>query len=233
MALIHNLLIDDRRGATAIFRDALDLFACYASVAQIQAEAEQLKERFPVMGVFQNFHRQIKNLNTLEAIRERITYFQTQLEQDFDRVLEKATDQLKPQTRLMTISHSSYVRELILISREQDITVYCLRSGPGNEGIDLAERLKRENIRVEVVKDEQMGNFISNVDLVVVGCDLLSDRFFINKRDTKKLVEAAAAQEKQIWVLADPLRFIPEFEPEAIPELFEIIPLRSDYRIFW
>ncbi|MFQ6612198.1 MAG: hypothetical protein ACE5D2_03745 [Fidelibacterota bacterium] len=233
MITIHALLNDNHCGATAIFKDTLDLFTGYRSVAQIQSEAEQLKDRFPVMGVFRNFHRQIENLKTLGAVRERIAYFQTQLDQDFNRVVAKAADHIAPQSRLMTISHSSYVRETLLRCREKELTVYCLRSGPGNEGADLAERLKQGNIRAKVVEDEEMEAFVPKVELVVVGCDLLSHHFFINKRGTRALAEKALDQGKQVWVLADPLRFIPEIEFDVIPRLFEQVPLNSDYRIFW
>jgi translation initiation factor 2B subunit (eIF-2B alpha/beta/delta family) len=230
---IRALLNDDRRGATAIFKDALTLFAGYKSVAQIHSEAEQLKERFPVMGVFRNFHRQIQNLASLSRIQERIAYFQTRLEQDFDRVVAKAAARLAPQSHLMTISHSSYVRELILRCREKELTVYCLRSGPGNEGEDLAKRLVQQKVKTILVEDDQAQSRLEAVDLVVVGCDLLSEQFFINKRGTKKLVEAAIEETKQVWILADPLRFIPEIELEELPELFEKIPLRPEYQVFW
>jgi len=230
---IRALLNDDRRGATAIFKDALTLFAGYKSVAQIHSEAEQLKERFPVMGVFRNFHRQIQNLTSLSQIQERIAYFQTQLDRDFDRVVEKAAARLVPHTRLMTISHSSYVRELILRYREKELTVYCLQSGPENEGADLAKRLRQENIIAEIVEDDQMDFSISKVDLIITGCDLLSNHFFVNKRGTKQLVQTAVARGRHAWILADPLRFIPEIELEELLELFEKIPLRPEYQVFW
>jgi hypothetical protein len=37
---------------------------------------------------------------------------------------------------------------------------------------------------------------------------------------------------KNIWILGDKLRFVSNYAPENIPEAFEIIPMRDEYRVF-
>lgn len=233
MTTINTLLNDNRRGATAIFQEALALFANYQSVSKIQLEAEQLKNQFPVMGVFQNFFRQIKGKTSLTQIQERITYFQSQLDRDFNRVVERAAAMIENNFSLMTISHSSYVRELVLKCKNKVDTVYCLRSAPGNEGAELARILNSQQVRAEIIADNNASRFLQHIRMVVIGADLLSDHFFINKIGTRHLVESARQQSKKVWVLADQLRYLPEANKTVIPELFEIIPLQPDYRIFW
>ena len=52
MTNLEQLLADDKRGATAIFKDALELLLVQDNAVTIKENVEKLYTQFPVMGLF-------------------------------------------------------------------------------------------------------------------------------------------------------------------------------------
>ena len=66
---LHQLLADDTRGATAIFKDALELLQSMDDTAAIKQSAEKLYTQFPVMGLFVKLWRKIYDLQSATEIQ--------------------------------------------------------------------------------------------------------------------------------------------------------------------
>lgn len=229
---IDALLNDAFRGATSIFRDALDLFLTYDDPVEIREDIKKLAFQFPAMGLFQNLDMTTKDLGSINEIHWSLSEFSRKLNEDFSRVITSAGNSLPDETRVITISHSSYVRQLILQFQEKIKIVYCLRSGPMNEGERLCEILKRNNIKADIIEDDYFGSAVSKTSLVIVGSDLLSNGYFINKKGTRSLVECGIEKGIQVWILGDSLRFVPYKDRNDLPPAFEKIPVFEQYRIF-
>lgn len=230
MKTLLDLQKDDLRGATSIFRDALALFLTYANPNAVLNDADILRNQFPAMGLFQNLCRQLNGLRELQDIQERLNQFSDRLDLAFNQVVEKALTQLPKHSRIMTISNSSYVRELIQQGQEKIKFVYCLRSAPKNEGAGLAETLEGRGIPVKIMEDDDYESALTNTSLIIVGSDLLSDHFFINKAGTKALVERAYERAIPVWILGDSLRYVGDYKQE-MPATFEVIPLHKEFNV--
>ena len=232
MISLTYLLQDNTRGATSIYKDALSVFLSENNPDDIKYGVKKLRDQFPVMGLFVNLSIQINKKDTVEEIHNILVDLNKRLMNSFNQVIENAGNQLPNKCRIMTISHSSYVRELIINNKEKINIVYCLESAPEFEGKKMAQILKEKGVNTNVVPDTNYKLKLEEITHVITGSDLISEHFFINKSGTKDLVETAVEQENNIWILGDELRFISDYTPENIPEPFEIIPMRDEYRIF-
>ncbi len=232
MITLEDLLHDNTRGATSIFKDAISVFLSENNPGTIKYGVEKLIDQFPVMGLFVNLGIQINTKNTVEEIHNILADLNRRLKSSFNQVIENAGNPLPDECRIMTISHSSYVRELIINNKEKLNIVYCLESAPEFEGKELANLLIENGIDAYVVPDTGYLPQLTKTTHVIAGSDLISEHFFINKSGTKNLVEMAVKQEKNVWILGDELRFVSDYAPENIPEAFEIIPMRDEYRVF-
>lgn len=241
MITLNNLLNDNIRGATSIFKDSITLFLYENDPGAIKYGVEKLKETFPVMGLFVNLWIQIITKDTVKEIHNILNEFNKHLKRSINRVIENAGNRLPNECRIITISHSSYVRELIINNKEKIKTVYCLESAPEFEGKGFVKLLKENGIDAQIVLDTSYSDYVPSSERqsqltrsthIIVGSDLISEHFFINKSRTKTLTEWAVKQGKNVWILGDELRFVSDFVPKNIPEAFEMIPMRDEFRVF-
>jgi translation initiation factor 2B subunit (eIF-2B alpha/beta/delta family) len=107
---------------------------------------------------------------------------------------------------ILTHSRSSQILQFFqqLVQNDRRFSVICTQSSPGNEGFTLAEELDQLAIEVTVITDAQLGLFVPEASLAVVGCDTwLTDNYFVNKSGTYLLALAAREHNLPVWVLAD------------------------------
>ncbi len=232
MYSLNELLYDRQRGSTLIFIDAIKLLLLKDSAASIKYYCKKLKDQFSAMGLFINLWISIRQKDNLEDIHLTLREVLKSLESILNKNIEYAGKSLPNDTTIITISHSSYIRKLIIHNKEKVNRVYCLESAPEFEGKELAKHLKETGIDASVLPDFNYQKQLKISTHVIVGSDLISKHFFINKSGTKELLEMAGGQDKNIWILGDELRFVSDYTPRNISDIFEVIPLRDEFRVF-
>ncbi len=123
-----------------------------------------------------------------------------------------AVNLVPPGAVIMTHSRSGTVMQLFqaLVDRQRPFSVVCTLSGPGNEGVQVANELAGLAVPVTLITDAEMGLFMPHVDLNLTGCDCwLADNHFLNKTGTYLQALAARDRGKPFWVLADGFRDSP------------------------
>ena len=137
---------------------------------------------------------------SLHELRQYATEQASYLTQQSYEAVKKAAahtaEHLSEYPTIMTHSYGSTVREsLLLLDAEQRVII--TESRPLYEGYHLAETLSKHNVNTTLISDAQMGTFISEANIVIVGADaILPDGSVINKVGTYLL--ALAAQEENI-----------------------------------
>ena len=121
--------------------------------------------------------------------------------------------------RLLTISYSSSVVELVRLTRPE--TVLCMRSDPGGEGGHAAEATSAWTNSAMIEDDEAISDVPA--DLVVVGADAVTPVTVVNKVKTTALAEAAGRKGIQIHAVAGEFKFVGAKLPVA--PVFEAAPL--------
>lgn len=108
-----------------------------------------------------------------------------------------------PGIKILTISNSKTIFEIITRIKFYSPEVYVLESLPVGEGKIFDNRLKDFGVNSTLVKDSEMKDYVKKVDLVLMGADrIVSGKYFVNKVGSKKLAQAANKFNKPVYVVA-------------------------------
>ncbi len=227
---IDYLLNDNQRGATAIYRDALLLMRAQPVEEILEVShnlVRKLRIHFPVMGLFFRLENDILSLSNPVSVLDLLDVRINQLGDLIPDIAQHSVMGIEGVSRMMTISNSQLtIAALAAYHQKRPLeAVFVLRSGPANEGELMAAHLTRYQIPSVLIDDEEMSAKMKSADGCIVGCDLLSEEYFINKTGTGELVTEAFKQDRPVWVVADDLRYIQAPVLHMTEgSLFEIIP---------
>lgn len=109
--------------------------------------------------------------------------------------------------RIMLISYSSTVLNLLLKTKDLNFIVYILESRPKLEGRKVAQELS-EKYETHLIVDAAMGKFINEIDMVFIGIDsILRDGSIINKIGTYPLSVLAKSNKKPVYAIGDKFKY--------------------------
>ncbi len=149
-----------------------------------------------------------------------------------DKIALQALPLISDGATVMTHSRSSTVLRTLSVARARghSFAVLCTESRPIYEGRELAGQLAQRGIDVTLVTDAAVTQFMSHVDLVMVGVDSLSRQGLVNKMGTHGLALAARAEGIPLYALCGTEKFLPsdyphlEIESEDPQEVWEGYP---------
>lgn len=235
MPELSDLLSDTTRGASLIYRDALSHFSTLPDERLIRdtlAGTQLLQTRFPIMGLFHNLWEEVSGVHEVGRMRlllknliDDLTSHETALQKQGKKLLPK-------KAVILTISYSSMVRDFLLgrVQTQKETIVYCYRSAPMNEGEILAQSLNNNGIPAQVINDA--ASIPSDVTHILIGTDLLTDSFFINKTGTSDLITLAHNENIPVRIITTTQRYIPGFPLSPLDDpIFEIVPYSSSVEV--
>lgn len=218
------IVSDQHHGAAELGREALQVLADYSVIcaadqseefiAKLCAYAAELQHARPSMMPLRNLLEQwcdrVRKLSrtAVDNIRgQAIDYAYDLIRQSRTAVGEIArhTAALVPAgSVIITHSMSSTVVECFRRLAGKNVTAIITESRPGDEGKALAQQLVECAITAHYITDAQMGLFVSQADLVLVGADsILADGSAVNKAGTYLLALAADNLEVPFYVCAE------------------------------
>lgn len=115
-----------------------------------------------------------------------------------------------PPRAVATYSYSSTVIRCLSQSHSRLLGVLCSESRPGYEGRATARALARAKIPVLFLTDAGLSARIEEAWIFITGTDAVLSGGFINKVGTRMLASRALEAGRQVWVLADTTKFVPE-----------------------
>jgi translation initiation factor eIF-2B subunit delta len=224
---------DNVSGATALTlhgAEALAVFArtCPAKTPQAFREAliqvgRQLVAAQPSMASMLHLANQVlsaaegpDNLNGLRAQTSTAAQgFAQLLRQHAKAVARHATDLMPDPTTVVTLSHSSAVREALLAAHRQgkQVHIVCSESRPANEGLGLARLLAEAGLTTTLVADAALPAWIGEAQVVLVGADSVSVEGVVNKTGTYGLALAARHHHVPLYALCGSEKFWPATFP--------------------
>jgi translation initiation factor 2B subunit (eIF-2B alpha/beta/delta family) len=234
---IETIVNDQEQGSTILFRHTI--FALLSMTddelrSGVKFIARLLQERFPIMGLFHKLVSILHKYHEPQELRNELLGIESSLAENIDLIKRHSQSIFPKNATFMTISNSGLVKEsLVAGNAEHPITrVFCIRSGPMNEGELMARSISKNGIPVEVLPDQTYQKYLGDTDIVIVGCDLLTESFFINKRGTGDLASKALQLKIPLWIVSDSNRFIKDYKkPPKMTEYFEIIPFRNNFSV--
>jgi len=203
--VIHTLMENKTLGSSALLGTFISHLEDFQET-DIIVGLEALKQAFPLMAVW-SYGEKFFQQNGVEASSR--TTFINEVRHGKEAVLTEAISTLSSFHSLLTISRSSLVEEvLLLLNRKKPIDVICSRSFPGREGEALRQILGQDGIKVCCVEDWQLLDKLADADAVVLGADLITDRFIVNKWGSAEIIRGATRLGKPVFVLAEPFKHL-------------------------
>ncbi|MFW9989761.1 MAG: hypothetical protein ACFFC3_14000, partial [Candidatus Odinarchaeota archaeon] len=109
--------------------------------------------------------------------------------------------------KIMLISYSSTIINLLLREKDIDFEIFVLESRPLLEGRRVAEILSLY-FKTHLIIDAAIGYFINEIDVILIGADsILKDGSIINKIGTFPLTLLAHNQKIDVYVVCDSFKY--------------------------
>ena len=140
-------------------------------------------------------------INLLEKEREKLS---SNLALNFLSFLNSFQ---KESLKLMLISYSSTIIDLLYKYEKSNLIIYILESRPLFEGYRVAELLSRK-YETHLIIDAAMGKFLDRIDFVFIGVDsVLEDGSIINKIGTYPLAVLTKSTNARVYAICDSFKY--------------------------
>lgn len=220
---LSELRKDNFSGANELIFKALDVLKSQLKLIEnpnedIKEKIEKLTEDIinsrpsmaPLINTMGNILQNSESLNK-KAIKKSLIQFEK------DRIsrnnaLEKNLHEFlnlyaKSHCKLMLISYSSTIVNLLTKFNNYNLELYVLESRPLFEGRRTAEILS-QYFKTHLIIDAAIGKFIDQIDLVLIGVDsILKDGSIINKIGTYPLALLAKISKKSVYAVCDSFKY--------------------------
>ncbi|MCD6501554.1 hypothetical protein J7L01_03050 [bacterium] len=112
---------------------------------------------------------------------------------------------------IATISQSKTILDVVLMAKglSRDFHVIVAISEPAGEGKNAAKSFAESGIPVTLVPDAAIGYAVEKADIVIVGADAVTEKFFLNKIGTLPMALAANHFRVPFYVCARLEKFTP------------------------
>ena len=192
--------------------------------------AEELQQ----FQIIQHFLNSLKaNLAKVNSFKDLETWV-INYDKEWASVSDNWTETLKgvldnTSVTISTHSQSESLKKAFhkLAQSGYELKILQTQSSPVNEGELQANWLVNKGIEVLLTTDAQGPAFVSNADLVVLGCDGIYSDGFVNKAGSLALCLAAAEFKKPVYVFADTRKISHNPAPEENPKPSTEVSSRS------
>ena len=141
--------------------------------------------------------KKIENAKDTSEIRmlwkKNVEIFKEKMASNFEKIVGYGANLIKDGSTILTHCHSSTVEGIIKRASEiKDISVFCTETRPLFQGRITAKNLSRAGVDVTMIVDSAVGYFIKDIDIVLVGADVVTSRgTLINKIGTSTIAMLA------------------------------------------
>src|SRR3954447_3126720 len=200
---------DDRHGASWLAREAVEAVCEAVQMGEDPiALAQRIVHARPAMGAIAGaLGRVLVSGRSDEQIIEEARA----VIEGRERASKAIAVLLSPHIRgtVMTHSNSATVREAV--EHTSPDRMVCTVSEPGEEGRELVEALRGNELAVDIVDDSDAAHAVGTVDLLLLGADtVFRDGSLVNKVGTSELAEAAKKAGVPVIVACEVIKLAPE-----------------------
>ncbi len=186
---LHNHLKDERR-VLQLFPEIIDIVKKQlSSFHSIQTYLDEMK----------SYLNKEKNLDVF------FIKYDNKLQDPFTNLFEKSKKSLHNFNRIITISNSKTVLEILtrLNKLNKNLNVIVCESRPKLEGRILVKKLLENNIPVELITEAMLFNKVRHCDAALIGADkILSNNDVINKVGSSLLALTCKNFNKPFFVVS-------------------------------
>lgn len=221
--LMH-LLEDRRSGSSVLAEKALHILRKTdtssfpdkgkALADTLQGLCEEARH-FPVLcHVLMHTAGFLKKKNKKRSLQEFLDEYEDHWEEEMMKQVRRLCDEhiLTGGRTILLHSHSGSILRLFQYLKMNDTfpSVIQTWSGPEGEGADQADALGAMGFDVKLVADEMVKRAMKEIDLVILGADMITDHSFLNKRGSLGIANQCKKTGTPLILLADPRKRVDE-----------------------
>lgn len=217
--LLRPLADDVHRGASELYRDALDIIATHLTEpVDNRGLAAAIRAVHPEMAPFQFLADQ---LGDVENVGERVAELSRQID-EADRKIAELVGSLPRDSRpIMLHSYSGTTVRAIVATISRQTPIYISEAAPDHEGMLVAQRLNAAGYSVTTFPDDARLSFLRECAAVFVGSDWIDESDFTNKIGTYTLFSAAQDIGTPAYVIAEQIKLAPRSRRIPRPEIVQ------------
>lgn len=240
---ISDILKDNTSGSFTITANSLERYIDYLKnekdtknnlediFENVQSAAKELVKSQPNMALIRRTHysfvsyfkRFLKSEKSrkevLKMMISRLEETRKELDQNLKSIAENGSRLITNFNKILTFSSSTIVRRIFEYADDfkRKFEVYCLKSDPPLEGLQLAEQMNKRGIKTTVVADSQAGVVMDDINMVLVGADRLYENGFVNKAGTLAICLLARHFNVPVYLAVETIKILKESERSIKP----------------
>ena len=240
---ISDILNDNRSGSFTITTNSLKRYLDYIKeematdtsldviFENIQDAAKDLVKSQPNMALIRRtnyafvayFKRFLKSDKSrkeiLKMMLDKLQSTQKEMDDNLKTIAESGSRLITNFNKVLTYSSSTIVRHILDNAEKfkRKYELFCLKSDPPNEGIELAETMNKKGVKVTIVADSQAGSIMDNMNIVLLGADRLYEDGFVNKSGTLAVCLLAKHFNVPVYLAVETIKILKESERSIKP----------------
>ena len=152
-----------------------------------------------------------------EVIKMMISKLQEtekELNEDLKTIAENGSRLITNFNKILTFSGSTIVRHIFenADNFKRKFEIFCLKSDPPGEGVQLAEQMSKRGIKTTIVADSQAGVVMDDMNIVLLGADRLYENGFVNKAGTLAVCLLAKHFNVPVYLAVETIKILKESE---------------------
>ncbi len=201
-------ILSDNKSGSGFLLSELNSFIS-ANYSGLPMPAYILNEIKIKLSNFQNvsaYLNKFKSLKGEKEIRAFLKDFSQSEKGKYDRIFANAYPLLKKHKTIVTLSNSKTVIEIIkrLALKRNGLKVIVSESRPVCEGRQMAKEFARKKIRVELITEALLPEFVENCGCALIGADkIFPGGDIVNKTGSKCLAILCRHYKKPLFAAAD------------------------------
>lgn len=210
---LKKIFSDNKSGSTEILLKLIKWSKDYSGDKKtlleiINSANKELKNFSIAQSFIKDFKSIIKEGNkpkVLDFLNEQAE----RIDAKYSNLFENSLSYLKSCKRIVTLSNSKTVIEILKRLNEQRIIFITIgESRPLFEGRIMAKELLKNKIKIEIVPDAALPNVVEKTDVAIIGADIiLLNEDVVNKIGSRSLAIACKYFQKPFYVLATSDKF--------------------------
>ncbi len=220
------------QGATNVAVSGLKALKFVKSEKEFEKASKLLASARPTEPMLRNGLKYVHYKHKMgSTVKEAVDDFLKMTSHTFKEIVEAGVRRIPDDSVVMTHCHSSLVNSILKKVKKQGkkISVVVSETRPLYQGRLTAKELSKAGIKVKFIVDSAMRSFVNDVDLCLVGADVLTaDAFIVNKIGTSMLALAANEARTPFAVASELFKY----DPETTKGLLEPIEKRKPSEVW-
>lgn len=146
-----------------------------------------------------------------KKLKDFINSFDAWKTEEYNNIYNKARHYFSRFNTILTLSNSKTLLEVFKIwsRKNKKLKIIVCESRPKNEGIIFAKVLAKTNIKVQLITDASISNYIAKSDAAIIGADMiLKNGNVVNKTGSRNAAIICKYFKKPFIVLATKDKFV-------------------------